>query len=213
MALAAGSDAGSYTMTVTYTDLDSNTYTQTIELEVTAATNPSEATVSLVSTDQTKDGSAQSTEVIGGKSVIQVDETLRATIKSTGGDTVLSGELTTFMNSHTSGSWSLGGADAGSFEVDKNGDVSSRVIMNFEDKAQYNFDLIYTSGDNVYTETIVLNVIDSVVDNGDHIENLNIGTQAGAQDAIDILVQALNQITAAQAQWFAYMYWNQDLCK
>ena len=72
--------------------------------------------------------------------------------------------------------------------------------MNFEDKAQYNFDLVYTSGDNVYTETIVLNVVDSVVDNGDHIENLNIGTQAGAQDAIDILDEALNQITAAQAK-------------
>ena len=198
--LEAGSDAGSYTLEVTYTDLDGNTFVQDIALETTAATNPASATVSLTSTDQTKDGSAQSTEVVGGKSTIQVDETLRATIQSTGANTVLSGELTTFVNSYNSGSWSLGGADASSFEVDKNGNISSRTIMNFEDKAQYNFDLVYTSGDNVYTETIVLNVVDSVVDNGDHIENLNIGTQAGAQDAIDILDEALNQITAAQAK-------------
>ena len=198
--LEAGANAGTYTFTVTYTDRDGNTFAQDVELETTAATNPSTATVSLVSTDQTKDGSAQSTEVTGGKSVIQVDETLRATIKSTGADTVLSGQLTTFMNSHTSGSWSLAGTDAASFEVDKNGDISSRVIMNFEDKAQYEFDLVYTSGDNVYTESIVLNVNNSVLDDGDHIENVNIGTQAGAQDAIDILDNALNQITAAQAK-------------
>ena len=198
--LAAGSDAGSYTFQVTYTDLDGNIFVQDVELETDAATNPSTASVSLVSTDQTKSGVTQSTEVVGGKSTIQVDETLRATIKSTGANTVLSGELTTFMNSHTSGSWSLSGTDAASFEVDKNGDISSRDIMNYEDKAQYNFNLVYTSGDNVYTESIVLNVVDSVVDNGDHIENVNIGTQAGAQDAIDILDSALNQITAAQAK-------------
>ena len=200
MTLEAGADAGSYAATVTYTDLDGNTYVQTIELETTAATNPSTASVSLVSTDQTKDGSTQSTEVVGGKSTIQVDETLRATIKSTGADTVLSGQLTTFMNSHTSGSWSLSGTDAASFEVDKNGDISSRDIMNYEDKAQYNFNLVYTSGDNVYTESIVLNVNNDTSDDGDHIENLNIGTQAGAQDAINILDTALNQITAAQAK-------------
>ena len=42
-----------------------------LSLHNTAATNPSTATVSQVSTDQTKDGVAQSTEVTGGKSVIQ----------------------------------------------------------------------------------------------------------------------------------------------
>ena len=75
-----------------------------------------------------------------------------------------------------------------------------RTIMNFEDKAQYNFNLVYSSGDNVYTETIVLNVANNTSDDGDHIENVNIGTQAGAQDAINILDTALNQITAAQAK-------------
>ena len=30
-------------------------------------------------------------------------------------------------------------------EVDKNGDITSRTIMNFEDKPQYNFNLVYTS--------------------------------------------------------------------
>ncbi len=197
---ATNNQAGAYTSEITYTDLDGNTFVQNITFNSTAATNPSTATVSLVSTDQTKDGVTQSTVVTGGKSTIQVNETQQATIKSTGASTVLSGELTTFMNSYASGSWSLSGTDAASFEVDKNGDISSRTIMNYEDKAQYNFNLVYTSGSNVYTETIVLNVSNDTSDDGDHIENLNIGTQSGAQDAINILDTALNQITAAQAK-------------
>ena len=72
--------------------------------------------------------------------------------------------------------------------------------MNFEEKPQFNFNLVYTQGDNVYTETIVLNVQNNSIDDGDHIENVDIGTQAGAQAAIDILDTALNQITAAQAK-------------
>jgi flagellin len=197
---ATNNQAGAYTAEITYTDLDGNTFVQDITFNSTAATNPDTATVSLVSTDQTKDGVTQSTVVTGGKSTIQVNETQKATIQSTGGNSVLSGELTTFMNSYASGSWSLSGTDAASFEVDKNGDITSRTIMNFEDKPQYNFNLVYTSGSNVYTESIVLNVANDASDDGDHIENLNIGTQAGAQDAINILDTALNQITAAQAK-------------
>ena len=91
--------------------------------------------------------------------LFKVNETAEATIKSTGGNTVLSGELTTFMNiSYAGGSWSQLEQMLQDFEVDKNGDITSRTIMNYEDKAQYNFNLVYTSGDNVYTETIVLNV-------------------------------------------------------
>ena len=44
--------------------------------------------------------------------------------------------------------------------------------MNYEDKAQYNFNLVYTMGDNVYTETNVLNVVNNTADDGDHIANV-----------------------------------------
>ena len=71
---ATNNQAGAYTVEITYTDLDGNTFVQDIDFTTTAATNPSSsATVSLVSTDQTKDGVTQSTEVTGGKSTIQVE--------------------------------------------------------------------------------------------------------------------------------------------
>jgi flagellin len=198
--LKAGADAAVYTATVTYTDLDGKTFAQDVKYTTTAATNPSTATVSQTSTNQTKDGVAQSTEIVGGKSHIRVDETLRATIKSTGAGAVLSSQLGTFAGQYAKGNWALSGADAASFEVDKNGDIKSKVIMNYEEKAKFNFNLTYTQGDNVYTETIVLDVKNSTLDDGNHIANLNIATQAGALDAISILDTALNSITAAQAK-------------
>ena len=72
--------------------------------------------------------------------------------------------------------------------------------MNFEVKAQYNFNLVYTSGDNTYTETIVLNVQNDTSDDGNHIANVDISSQAGALAAVSILDTALNSITAAQAK-------------
>ena len=107
--IEAGSDqAGAYFCRITYTDLGWKYLRSGYCIQLYCCNKPITATVSLVSTDQTKDGVTQSTEVTGGKSTIQVNETQKATIKSTGGNTVLSGELTTFMNSHASGSWSLG---------------------------------------------------------------------------------------------------------
>ena len=54
-------------------------------------------------------------------------------------------------------------------------------------------------GDNVYTETIVLNVQNNTADDGNHIAE-TYGTQQGALDAISSLDTALNTITAAQAK-------------
>ena len=196
LTLAAGSDADQRFVQITYTDLDGNTFFQEIDYTTTAATNPSTATVTQVSTNATKDASAQSTEINGGKSVIQVAEAAEGTIAKS----ILSSQLGTFENAHAGGTFSLTGTDASSFELDKNGNLTSKVIMNFEEKPQFNLNLVYTQGDNVYTETIVLNVQNNTADDGDHIENVNIGTQAGAQSAINILDTALNQITAAQAK-------------
>ena len=36
------------------------------------------------------------------------------------------------------------GTDAASFELDKNGNLTSKVIMNFEEKPQFNLNLVYT---------------------------------------------------------------------
>ena len=198
LTLAAGSDADQRFVEVTYTDLDGNTFYQAIDYTTTAATNPDTATVTQVSTDQTKDAVAQATEIVGGKSTIRVDESLEATIAKS----ILSPQLGTFQNTHAKGTFSLTGADAASFELDKDGNITSKVIMDFDDASvrQFNFNLVYTQGDNVYTETIVLDVANDTSDDGNHIANVDIGTQDGAKDAIDILDSALTQITAAQAK-------------
>ncbi len=200
LTLDAGADAGQYKARVVYTDLGGNTFTQQIDLTTTAAAHPSTASVSQKSTDQLKDGITASTEVVGGKSVLNVNEAMEATIQVSGGSGVLSPELGTFQTSYAKGTFSLSGADAADFEVSKTGDITSKVIMNFEDKAQYNFNLVYSQGDNVYTETIQLNVVNSTADDGNHIANVNITSQAGALEAISILDTALNSITAAQAK-------------
>ena len=200
LVLQAGADAGNYKVGVRYTDMLGNTFDQVVDLTTTEAANPSTGTVVKTSTDQTKDGLATSTTVSGGKSTITVNETLEATVKSTGTGAVLSAELGQFTAANTGGVFSLSGADAASFEVAKNGDITSRDIMNFEVKAQYNFNLVYTSGDNTYTETIVLNVQNDASDDGNHIANVDISSQAGALAAVSILDTALNSITAAQAK-------------
>ena len=85
-------------------------------------------------------------------------------------------------------------------EVDKQGNITSKAIMNFEEKNQYNFELVYSMGDNVYTETIVLDVANNTADDGTHIADLDLSTQQGALDAIAVLDSALNTITASQAK-------------
>ena len=154
-----------------------------------------------VSTDQTKDAVATSTEVVGGKSVLQVNEAMEATIQVHGANGVLSGELSTFQTAYPKGTWSLGGADAASFELDKLGNITSKDIMNFEStKNQYNFTLTYTMGDESYTETIVLNVVNNTADDNTHLADVNLSTQQGALDAIAVLDASLNTITASQAK-------------
>ena len=200
LVLLAGADAGNYKVGVRYTDMLGNTFDQVVDLTTTEASNPSTGTVSKTSTDQTKDGLSTGTTVTGGVSTITVNETMEATIKSTGTGAVLSAQLGQFAAANLNGVYSLSGADASSFEVAKNGDITSRDIMNFEAKAQYNFNLVYTSGDNTYTETIVLNVQNDTSDDGNHIANVDISSQAGALAAVSILDTALNSITAAQAK-------------
>jgi len=200
MTLDAGADAGTYQVQARYTDLSGNVFIQDISYTTTAAAHPSTGTVVQVSTDQTKDAVTTTTEIVGGKSTLNVNEAAEGTIQVHGGSGVLSQELSTFTTSYPSGVWSLTGADAADFEVDKQGNITSKVIMDAEGKNQHNFNLVYTMGDNVYTETIVLNVQNNTADDGTHIADVDISSQAGALAAVSILNEALNTITAAQAK-------------
>ena len=70
LTLQAGADANNYTARVQYTDRVGNTFVQQIDITTTEASNPGTATVTQVSTDQTKDAVTASTEVAGGKSCL-----------------------------------------------------------------------------------------------------------------------------------------------
>ena len=54
------------------------------------------------------------------------------------GRAVLSSQLSTFTTSYPSGVFSLTGADAADFEIDKQGNITSKVIMDAEGKNQHN---------------------------------------------------------------------------
>ena len=72
--------------------------------------------------------------------------------------------------------------------------------MNHEAQQQHKFNIVYTSGDYNYPEQVTLNVINNVADDGEHIANVDVGTQAGALNAITILDKALSSITSSQAK-------------
>ena len=200
LSLDAGADAGNYTATVVYTDLQGNTFRQDIDFTTTEAGNRATASATLTSSSQTQNATSTATELTGAKSVLEVAEARKGKIASTGTNTQLSAELGQFVGRHPKGVWSLSGADAANFSIDKNGNVESRVLMNYEEKQSHSFNVVYTKGDISYVEQITLNVVNNTADDGDHIANVDVGTQAGAAEAIGILNTALNSITSSQAK-------------
>ena len=200
LTLDAGADAGVYEARVRYTDREGKVFTQQIHLTTTESSNKSTDAAVLTSSSQIQSATATSTELTGAKSVLEVAEARKGKIASVGQNSQLSAELGQFVGRYPKGTWSLSGADAANFSIDKNGNVESRVLMNYEEKQSHSFNVVYTSGDISYSEQITLNVVNNTADDGDHIANVDVGTQAGAADAISILNNALNSITASQAK-------------
>ncbi len=200
LTLDAGADPQEYRATVVYTDLDGQTFQQDIKFTTVEAGNRATATATLTSSSQTQNATSTATELTGAKSVLEVAEARKGKITSMGTNTQLSAELGQFVGRHPKGVWSLSGADAASFSIDKNGNVESRVLMNYEEKQSHSFNVVYTKGDISYVEQITLNVVNNTADDGDHIANVDVGTQAGAAEAIGILNTALNSITSSQAK-------------
>ena len=200
LTLDAGADPQEYRATVVYTDLDGQTFQQDIKFTTTEAGNRDTATAVLTSSSQTQNATSTATELTGAKSVLEVNEARVGKIASVGQNTQLSAELGQFVGRHPKGTWSLSGADAANFSIDKNGNVQSRVLMNYEEKTSHSFNVVYTKGDISYSEQITLNVVNNTDDDGEHIANVDVGTQAGSAEAIEILNNALNSITASQAK-------------
>ena len=168
LTLDAGADAGNYKATVVYTDLFGKTFRQDVDLTTTASGNNNTATAVLTSSSQSQVAQTQSTELTGAKSVLEVNEARRGKITSVGQNSQLSAEMGQFVARHAGGTWSLSGTDAGNFRIDKNGNVESTALMNYEAQQQHKFNIVYTSGDYNYSEQVTLNVINNVADDGAH---------------------------------------------
>ena len=108
----------------------------------------------------------------------------------------------TLTTGNTGGTYSLSGTDKTSFEINANtGLVENKVNMDFETKASYSFNVVYTdkNGD-TFTDEVTLNLNNSTTDDVQHIADVNMSTQGGASSAIGILDSAINQISASQAK-------------
>ena len=139
-----------------------------------------------------------STEIIQAKSTISLVESAKIKFDKT----AMSTGFSTYVAAHTGGKYSLTGTDAKSFSIDQTtGMVKNELNMDFETKASFNINVVYTdTNSKTFTEAVNLVLTDSTADSGTHLDDLNVGTQSGAASAITILDTALNQISASQAE-------------
>jgi len=141
-------------------------------------------------------GTKESTVVKSGTSNLKVNEAREGVIKVSD----LSAALAEFAK-NKDGVYSLAGTDKDLFNIDTaTGEVKSKGLVDYETKSSYSFEVKYTKGESVYTETIALSVVDSTVDNGTHLADVNLSTTANASSAVTILDTALNQISSSQAK-------------
>jgi flagellin len=114
---------------------------------------------------------------------------------------VLGSDFEAFRTANANGEFTIGGTDGTKFEVSREGVITNRAPMDFETTPNFTFDVTYTAKDgSKFTETVNLQLSDSQADSGDHLINVSVATQALAGDSIAILDQALNQVSAAQAE-------------
>ena len=145
-------------------------------------------------------GDRTSTETSSAKNTVTLSEA--ATVKF--GTDAMSAAMQnyTMTTGNTGGTYSLSGTDKASFEINANtGLVENKVNMDFETKASYSFNVVYTdkNGD-TFTDEVTLNLTNSTTDDVQHIADVDMSTQGGASSAIGILDSAINQISASQAK-------------
>ena len=199
--LAAGATAGTYSGMAAYTDNDGNVTYQRFDITSTDVGEDGGNDIATATALTAAAATRQSTEQIAGTSVLAVDEARQGNITSTGTGAVLSAAFNTFTTSYTGGTYSVSGTDSELFNIDAaTGALETKGLVDFETKTSYSMTVTYTSGSNTYSEDVTLNVTNNTVDDGSHISNVNLGTQAGSATAVGILDTAINQITESQAK-------------
>ena len=164
---------------------------------LTVATQ-NDSTAGLATTQRAGNFAIQSSEeVIKAASTVTLIESATINLDKA----ALSSGFITYVSAHGGGKYSLSGTDAASFAVDQStGVVSNKANMDYETKSSYSFDVTYTdSSDKTFFESVTLVLTDSTVDNGLHLDDVNLETSSGAASAVTILDTALNQISASSA--------------
>jgi flagellin len=201
LTLAAGAAAGTYSALVKYTDNDGEATFERIDIISTDVGEDGGNDIATATALTAAAATRQSTEQIAGTSILAVDEARQGNITSTGTGAVLSAAFNTFATSYTGGTYSVSGTDSALFNIDAaTGAIETKGLVDFETKTSYSMTVTYTSGNNTYSEDVTLNVTNNTVDDGSHISNVNLGTQAGSATAVGILDTAINQITESQAK-------------
>ena len=118
------------------------------------------------------------------------------------GDAARSASFVTFVTANAGGTYSVGGADAKYFTVNaKTGEVTNIGNMDFDTDTSHKFDLIYTATSGAkFTEAFTLNLTNDATDDGSYVRDIDMSSQQGANDAIEILDFAINQISASQSK-------------
>ena len=179
----------------------------TVSVSTAGVNAPAAVTVAATKTSTAGTATAQragnfatrsSTEIVQAKSTISLVESAKIKFDKT----AMSTGFSTYVAAHTGGKYSLTGTDAKSFSIDQTtGMVKNELNMDFETKASFNINVVYTdTNSKTFTEAVNLVLTDSTADSGTHLDDLNVGTQSGAASAITILDTALNQISASQAE-------------
>ena len=156
------------------------------------------STAGLATTQRAGNFASQSSEeVVKAASTVTLIESAAINLDKA----ALSSGFTTYVSAHGGGKYSLSGTDAVSFVVDQStGVVSNKANMDYETKSSYSFDVTYTDSSNKnFFESVTLVLTDSIVDNGLHLDDVNLETSSGAASAVTILDTALNQISASSA--------------
>ena len=178
---------GVYVLNVTYTDSGGTEYGQIVNLKNRAAAAEPIADYAATASSQ-----------------------MRVTESSS--STIALSEFTETMNSfaglRTGGTFAISGTDASKFTIDAATGALTSEAMNYEvaddtdrDKV-YEFTVTYTQGDESFTETVSLTLLNDTIDDEAEksVADVDVSTQAGATEAVEILDRAINQMSAQEAR-------------
>jgi len=142
---------------------------------------------------------ATGTNVVNGS---KVTVTLQEAKSISIGSAARSTSFASFITNNPSGTFSVAGTDKANFTVNsKTGEVTNTGNMDFDTDASHTFDLVYTATSGAkFTETVTLTLTNDATDDGSFVSDINMSTQQGANDAIEILDFAINQISASQSK-------------